>query len=140
MRLFLCPSFFVFCFLFSICFHLFSLAAFGLWDAWCTLGSCLPAVQFLLAVAALSHAIQSNACKPLAGKLVKLSGHSHTLVTVRRFDCSICEKKLQTSDAFSHMSNSVYKVVAVVNFHSWCNTHKSRSVPQALWIETKVAW
>ena len=37
------------------------------------------------------------------------------------------------------MSNSVYKVVAVVNFHSWCNTHKSRSVPQALWIETKVA-
>ena len=47
---------------------------------------------------------------------------------------------VQTSDAFSHMSNSVYKVVAVVNFHSWCNTHKSRSVPQALWIETKVAW
>ena len=46
---------------------------------------------------------------------------------------------MQTSDAFSHMSNSVYKVVAVVNFHSWCNTHKSRSVPQALWIETKVA-
>ena len=47
---------------------------------------------------------------------------------------------MQTSDAFSHMSNSVYKVVAVVNFHSWCNTHKSRSVPQALWIETKVAY